>query len=171
MRTVHTADLTAAERAALRILLDDAYRGRFDDLDWGHALGGLHVLAEASGRVVGHAAVVQRGLLADGVPLRCGYVEAVAVHPSHQRLGYGNALLDEAERIIRGGYDLGALSASEEGAPLYRRRGWVLWPGPTAVLAPDGPRPTPDEPVLILPVTSLPLTGVLTCDFRAGDVW
>ncbi|WP_432972165.1 GNAT family N-acetyltransferase [Dactylosporangium sp. CA-233914] len=173
MRTVHTADLTAGERAQLRTVLDAAFDGGFDDHDWAHALGGLHVLAEAGGRIVAHAAVVQRALLADGVPLRAGYLEAVAVHPDHQKLGYATAVLDEAERIIRAAYDIGALSASAAATGLYARRGWTLWPGTTAVLSPRGPAATPDDDdsTYVLPVAAIPLQGVLTCDFRAGDVW
>ena len=173
MRTVHTADLAAGERAQLRAVLHAAFGDRFDEHDFAHALGGLHVLAEAGGRIVGHAAVVQRSLLAGGVPLRAGYVEAVAVHPDHQRLGYAAAMLDEAERIIRAAYDIGALSASAANAGLYTRRGWVRWPGSTAVLTPKGPRPTPDDDgsTYVLPVGATPLEGVLACDFRAGDVW
>ncbi|MFB9410711.1 GNAT family N-acetyltransferase [Dactylosporangium matsuzakiense] len=178
MRIVHTADLTAAERAEVRILIDTAYRPGFTDADWSHALGGLHVLAEAGGRIVGHAAVVQRSLLIDGVPHRGGYLEAVAVHPDHQRLGYAAALLDEAERIIRAGYDLGALSAGPAGAGLYTRRGWTRWPGTTAVLTPRGLTATPgdDRNTYVLPVAGGPLAGasdssVLACDFRIGDAW
>jgi aminoglycoside 2'-N-acetyltransferase I len=173
MRTVHTADLTAGERARLRAVVDAAFGDRFDDHDWAHALGGLHVLGEAGGRIVAHAAVVQRTLLADGVPLRAGYVEAVAVHPDHQRLGYATALLDEAERIIRAAYEIGALSASPPAAGIYARRGWVPWPGPTAVLTPAGLRPTPgdDGSTYVLPVGGVPLAGVLACDLRPGDAW
>jgi aminoglycoside 2'-N-acetyltransferase I len=172
-RTVHTADLTAGERTRLRALLDAAFEGEFDDADWAHTLGGLHVLAEAGGRIVAHAAVVQRVLLAGAVPLRAGYVEAVAVHPDHRRLGHATAVLDEVERIVRGAYDIGALSASEAAAGLYARRGWVLWPGTTAVLGPAGLTPTPDEDgsTYVLPVAAVALGGVLACDFRPGDVW
>ncbi|HTJ40168.1 MAG TPA: GNAT family N-acetyltransferase [Dactylosporangium sp.] len=173
MRTVHTADLTAGERAQLRTVLDAAFAGRFDDADWAHALGGLHVLFEAGGRIVAHAAVVQRAMLVGGVPVRAGYVEAVAVHPDHQRLGYATAVMDEVERIILAAYDIGALSASAAGAGLYARRGWVRWPGTTAVLGPKGLRATPgdDGSTYVLPVAALPLEGVLACDFRAGDDW
>lgn len=175
-RAVHTADLTAGELAQLRELLGEAFRaasGAFDDADWAHARGGMHVLAEAGGRIVAHAAVVQRSLLAGGVPLRAGYVEAVAVHPDHQRLGYATAVLDEAERIIRAAYDIGALSAARSAEGLYTRRGWVRWPGTTAVLTPDGLTATPDDDdsTYVLPVTAVPLGGVLACDWRAGDVW
>jgi aminoglycoside 2'-N-acetyltransferase I len=170
---VHTADLTAGERAQLRTVLSAAFGDRFDEHDFAHALGGLHVLAETGGRIIAHAAVVQRSLTAGGVPLRAGYVEAVAVHPDHQRLGYATALLDEAERIIRAAYDIGALSASAAAAGLYARRGWVPWPGPTAVLTPGGAVPTPgdDGSTYVLPVAVVPLEGVLTCDFRSGDAW
>ncbi|MGI5242530.1 GNAT family N-acetyltransferase [Dactylosporangium sp. CA-139066] len=173
MRTVHTADLSAGERAQLPTMLRAAFGDRFDEHDLAHALGGLHVLAEAGGRIIGHAAVVQRSLLADGVPLRAGYVEAVAVHPDHQRLGYATAIMDEVERIIRAAYDIGALSAAAAAAGLYARRGWVRWPGTTAVLTPKGARPTPrdDGSTYVLPVAAVPLEGVLTCDFRSGDVW
>ncbi|MFI5910193.1 GNAT family N-acetyltransferase [Dactylosporangium sp. NPDC051541] len=173
MRTVHTADLTAGDRAELRVLLDTAYAGDFSDADWSHARGGLHVLAEAGGRIVGHAAVVQRSLLLDGVPVRGGYLEAVAVHPDHQRLGYAAAVLDEAERIIRAGYDLGALSAGPDAAGLYTRRGWTRWPGTTAVLTPKGLTATPgdDATTFVLPVAGVPIAGVLACDFRSGDAW
>jgi aminoglycoside 2'-N-acetyltransferase I len=173
VRTVHTADLGAGERAQVRSVIDAAFGDRFDDADWAHALGGLHVLAEAGGRIVAHAAVVQRSLLAAGIPLRAGYVEAVAVHPDHQRLGYATALLDEVERIIRAAYDIGALSASRAAAGLYARRGWVPWPGTTAVLTPKGVRPTRDDDgsTYVLPVGAMPLEGVLACDFRAGDAW
>ncbi|WP_433044390.1 GNAT family N-acetyltransferase [Dactylosporangium sp. CS-033363] len=173
MRTVHTADLSAGERAQLRAMLDTAFAGRFDDHDWAHALGGLHVLAEAGGRIVAHAAVVQRSLLADGLPLRAGYLEAVAVHPDHQRLGYAAAVLDESERIIRAGYDIGALSASEAAAGLYVRRGWQRWSGTTGVVGMKGFVATPDDDdsTYVLPVAALPPGGVLACDFRAGDFW
>jgi len=173
MRTVHTADLTAGERAQLRALLDAAFGARFTDSDWSHALGGLHVLFEAGGRIVAHAAVVQRSLLAAGVPLRAGYVEAVAVHPGHQRLGYAAAVLGEAERIVRAGYDIGALSASEAAAGLYVRRGWRRWPGTTAVLTPDGLVATPDDDgsTYVLPLAGPPAGGVLACDYRSGDCW
>ncbi|WP_433617638.1 GNAT family N-acetyltransferase [Dactylosporangium sp. CA-139114] len=173
MRTVHTADLTAGERAQLRTLLDAAFGDGFADTDWAHALGGLHVLGEAGGRIVAHAAVVQRSLLVDGVPLRCGYVEAVAVHPDHQRLGFAAAVLDEAERIVRAAYDLGALSASQRAAGLYVRRGWQRWSGTTAVLTPEGLVATPDDDgsTYVLPVGALPGGGVLACDWRSGDFW
>ena len=54
-------------------------------------MGGVHWLAEARGRIVGHASVVPRLLEADGVPLTTGYVEAVATHPDWRRRGIATA--------------------------------------------------------------------------------
>ena len=46
--------------------------------------------------------------------------------------------MDAVEQVIRGAYQLGALSASEAGQAMYTARGWLPWAGPTSVLAPAG---------------------------------
>ena len=93
VRLARTDSLSATELAALRAMIDAAFGGDrdepFDDDDWQHALGGVHVIAELDGRVVAHASVVPRILHVGGRPLRTGYVEAVGVHPSAQRRGLG----------------------------------------------------------------------------------
>ncbi len=157
-------------------MLDLAFDGGFDDHDWDHSLGGLHLLVTHGGEPVAHGAVVQRRLLHDGRSWRCGYVEGVAVHPEHRGRGLAAAVMDSAEKIIDAAYDLGALAASPEGRGLYLARGWVPWRGPTAVLAPQGLVPTPDDDdsTLVRPVTggaALRVTAPLTCDWREGDVW
>jgi aminoglycoside 2'-N-acetyltransferase I len=48
-----------------------------EEEDWEHALGGMHALAWADGRLVAHASVVQRRLLHGGRALRAGYVEGI----------------------------------------------------------------------------------------------
>ena len=173
--TVPTADLGPAEQARLRAFLDTAFAGDFDDADWGHALGGLHVLATRDGELVGHAAVVARQLLTGATTLRTGYVEAVAVARSARRQGVGGAVMAEVERLVRGGHELGALAATEDGAALYASRGWTRWRGPLRSLTPEGTRDgddshvhvltTPQTPVALDP--DLPLTG----DWRSGDLW
>ena len=170
---VHTADLDAPTRSAVRSLLDSAFGGDFSDADWEHALGGMHALFSDGPAIVGHAALVQRRLLHGGRALRTGYVEAVAVCPSHRRRGIAVTLMRELDRLVRGGYELGALAASEQAAGLYASLGWSRWTGPTAALTPDGLRPTPDEDsVMVLPVTAvLDPTDVLIGDWRDGDVW
>jgi aminoglycoside 2'-N-acetyltransferase I len=175
VRSLPTADLSPADRAGLRAFLDTAYDGRFGDEDWAHALGGLHVLATVDGELAGHAAVVQRQLVAGSRTVRTGFVEAVATAAARRRQGIGTAVMTEVERLVTGGHELGALSASEEGAALYAARGWLPWTGPLAALTLDGVVPTPDEAVFVLPTPTTPAgldTGTrLVCDWRRGDLW
>jgi aminoglycoside 2'-N-acetyltransferase I len=173
VQTAHTADLDAATLEAVREMLMAA----FDDLtsdDWEHTLGGMHALAWEAGQLAGHASVVQRRLLTGGRALRTGYAEAVAVPVGLRGRGYGAAVMAAAERIVRGGYELGALCASGMAAGFYAARGWQLWRGPSSALTPAGVVRTPGEDgaIYVLPVTvTLDLAGGLTCDWREGDVW
>jgi aminoglycoside 2'-N-acetyltransferase I len=174
VRTAHTADLDAATLRAARALFDVAFAGDFDDDDWEHGLGGIHALVWDGDALVGHGSVVQRRLLHGGRALRTGYVEAVAVHPDHRRRGHGGAAMTALERVVRGAYDLGALGATDDGAPLYAAHGWRRWAGPLLALTPDGVVRTPDADgaVYVLPgAVPLDLGGALTCDWRDGDVW
>jgi aminoglycoside 2'-N-acetyltransferase I len=180
LRTAHTAELTPAELAAVRTLLDDAFAGHpdgdFTDADWGHSLGGMHVLAREGAELIGHASVVQRRLLHRGRALRTGYVEAVAVRADRRGRGHGGALMAVAERFVRGGYELGALGAAEGARDFYTARGWQPWRGPARALTPgQGVVGTTDVDgwILVLPVppTELDLSAPLTCDWRDGEVW
>jgi len=56
--------------------------------------------------------------------------------------GLVHALLDAAEQVMRGAYQLGALSSTVRARGLYSSRGWLPWRGPTSVLAP-AERPAP----------------------------
>jgi aminoglycoside 2'-N-acetyltransferase I len=173
-RLVHTADLKSDARQRAYEMVNDAFAGEFTDTDWDHALGGMHALIWNRGAIIAHGAVVQRRLLYRGAALRCGYVEAVAVREDWRRQGLAIAILDACEQVIRGGYQLGALSSSDRGRRLYTLRGWLPWRGPTSVLAPSGPTRTPDDDssVFVLPVgINLDETAALTCDWRDGDVW
>ncbi|MEV0374766.1 GNAT family N-acetyltransferase [Streptomyces sp. NPDC050636] len=173
VRISHTADLDAATLKAARALLYDV----FDDMtseDWEHALGGLHALVHEDGELIGHASVVQRRLLHGGRVLRCGYVEGVGVRADRRGRGHGAALMDALERVVRGGYDLGALGASDAAADFYAARGWQLWRGPSWALTPAGIRRTADEDgyIYVLPAAvPLDLDADLTGDWRDGDIW
>jgi aminoglycoside 2'-N-acetyltransferase I len=174
IRVAHTADLDRFVLDAARVLLDDVFGGEFTDDDWDHTLGGMHALAYEDGELVGHAAVVARRLMHEGRALRTGYLEGMAVRADRQRRGTGGALMAEMVRIVRAGYDLGALSATDAGVPLYRATGWQRWSGPTSVLTPGGTERTPDDDggVWVLPVAVRLYPGrELTCDWRHGDVW
>jgi aminoglycoside 2'-N-acetyltransferase I len=186
-RTAHTADVGTRGLVAIRAMLEAAFAerpdGPFGDDDWTHSLGGMHVWVSDrdgdpdgdGGDVVAHACVVARRMLHDGRVLRCGYVEAVAVRDDHRRRGLGGIVMTEIERLIGSAYDLGALGATEVGAPLYRSHGWQPWAGTLSALTPDGIRPTPEElgtvHVLTVDGVALDLTGEFTCDWREGDVW
>ena len=58
----------------------------------------------------------------------------------HRGRGHATTIVDEVERIIRGAYELGALSATDAAIGLYEARGWRRWEGPTAVLTPERQR-------------------------------
>ena len=174
LRTAHTADLDPPTLEAARAFLDQAFEGDMSDDDWEHALGGVHALIWEGDDLVGHASVVQRRLLHRGRALRTGYVEGVGVRADRRRRGHGGELMDALERVIRGAYELGALSASAEAIEFYEGRGWQRWRGPTAVLTPTGVLRTEDDDggVYVLPLAvPLDLDGELTCDWRDGDVW
>ncbi|MFD8994405.1 hypothetical protein ACFVZS_06710, partial [Streptomyces abikoensis] len=118
------------------------------------------------GRARGGAAAGPRGLRG----------RRAAPPPPPRREGLASAVMGALEGVLlRGGYELGGLGASEEAAPLYTGRGWRQWRGPLSVLAPSGMRRIPEEAgnVYVLPVGAPgpDLDGELVCDWRAGDVW
>lgn len=173
-RLIHTSDLDNETRQSAHQLLVDAFEDKFNEHDWEHALGGMHALVYRHGVLIAHAAVVQRRLVYRGTPLRTGYVEGVAVREDWRGQGLGSALMNGAEQVIRGAYQIGALSPSESARQLYLDRGWLRWRGPTSVLAPGGLRRTPEDDscVFVLPVSvELDTTADLVCDWRSGDVW
>jgi aminoglycoside 2'-N-acetyltransferase I len=88
----------------------------------------------------------------------------MGVRSDRRGCGCGAAIMDALEAAIRADYELGALSATDDGARLYASRGWARWTGPTE---PDGV-----GAVYVLPL-ALPVdtAGSLTADWRAGDVW
>jgi len=177
LRRSATVELSQEELAAVRRLVFEAFGGRFDEHDWDHTLGGTHLLAvEDDGAVVAHAAVVPRTLVAGERPLQTGYVEGVATRADRRRRGLATLVMEAAGRVVREGYQLGALSDGSRVPGFYQRLGWEVWPGPTFVAGPDGPVRTAEEDgsVLVLrtPATGeLDPTGPLVCDWRPGDVW
>ena len=177
IRRARTADLSTADLAAIRTLLDAAFAPDdpvFPESDWQHALGGVHFVALLDDETVGHASVVGRELRAADRPLRTGYVEAVATLPARQGRGVGTLVMRAANEHIRSTYDLGALGTGEHG--FYQRLEWQTWQGPLFVRTPQGEQATPDEEggvmVLTTPTTGpLDLRAPLSCDWRPGDVW
>jgi aminoglycoside 2'-N-acetyltransferase I len=185
-RLVHTADLDTETRDGARAMVIDAFGDSevsFTETDWEHALGGMHALVCHHGALIAHGAVVQRTLLhsndhAEDHAIRCGYLEAVAVRHDWRGLGLAMVVLDALEQVIRGAYQIGALSSSAAGRRMYTARGWLPWRGTTSVLAPTGRVATPEDddslfvlPVALPPGLDLDTAGDLACDWRSGDVW
>jgi aminoglycoside 2'-N-acetyltransferase I len=178
IRLVPSDELRPDEKAALRELFDEAWsedaEGGFTDQDWGHAVGGVHVIADADGRMVAHAAVVERELHTAGHRLPTGYVEAVATRPSHQRQGLGSLVIGAAGELIDRTYRLGALATGVVG--FYEQLGWVAWRGPTSVRTDAGLVRTAEEDgnvfVRLTPTSpELDLSAPINCEWRPGDVW
>jgi aminoglycoside 2'-N-acetyltransferase I len=178
IRLVASDELRPDEEAALRELFDEAWsdaaEGGFTDQDWGHAVGGVHVIAEADGLMVAHASVVERDLHTAGHRLATGYVEAVATRPSHQRQGLGSLVIGAAGELIDRTYRLGALATGVVG--FYEKLGWVAWQGPTSVRTDAGIARTAEEDgnvfVRLTPTSPvLDLSAPISCEWRPGDVW
>jgi aminoglycoside 2'-N-acetyltransferase I len=134
----------------------------------------MHVLVWDGDELVGHGSVVQRRVLHAGRALRCGYVEAIGVRADRRRQGLGGTIMAAIGELVRGGYAMGALGASDDGAPLYRSHGWTSWTGETFAFTPDGiVRTADDEGALMVLEVEGPLdpSQPLTCDWRDGDVW
>jgi aminoglycoside 2'-N-acetyltransferase I len=176
LRRATTAELTAAELEAVRRLLFAAFEGRFDEHDWDHTLGGVHVLAIEGGQLVAHGAVVPRVLTVADREVATGYVEGVATRADRRGRGLATRVMREVGRVVERDHQLGALSDGTRIPGFYQRLGWEAWQGPTFVAGPRGRERTADDDgsVLVLrtPATgALEVTAPIACDWRSGDVW
>lgn len=176
IRSAATDELRPEELAAVRRMVFGAFGGRFDEHDWEHTLGGVYVLVVEDGEPVAHGAVVGRVLVAGGRELQTGYVEGVATRADRRGAGLATAVMRAVGRVIRDGYELGALADGTRIPGFYQRLGWETWQGPTFVAGPRGRERTAEDDgsVLVLrtPATgALEVTGSITCDWRPGDVW
>ncbi|MFJ5779417.1 GNAT family N-acetyltransferase [Streptomyces sp. NPDC093094] len=174
LRIAHTSALEPVELRTVRALLHDAFDGGLAEEDWEHALGGMHALVHDGRGLAAHGAVVMRRARLHGRWLRVGYVEGVAVRRDVRRTGLGGRVMDALEGVIARAYDLGALSASDEGALLYEARGWHAWSGPLGALGPEGVVRLPDEEgstyVWPAPAAEAGADTPLLFDWRDGDV-
>jgi aminoglycoside 2'-N-acetyltransferase I len=167
------ARLHVSEHSALLDLCARAYGEDYTPY-WRTLRGAVHVLMFAHGRLVSHAAWLDRALRQGGhPPLRTAYVEAVATEPDSQRRGFGSAVMRVvAEQVWD--YELAALSS---GLPeFYAPLGWEPWRGPLSIWGPHGPVATPGEGVLIRRTGRTPvwldLDAPLSAEWRdAPDLW
>lgn len=177
IRKVASGALTSEEVRKLRSLLWRAFADDgegFTEDDWSHALGGWHVVAEDGDVLLSHASVIRRTLEIDGKSWDTGYVEAVASDPAHQNEGFGTLVMNVIGAIIQEEYELGALGTGS--FHFYERLGWRRWQGPSGVRTLSGVNPTSGDDgfimVLLTPKTSgIELGGLITCNWRQGDVW
>ena len=176
LRICRTEELTPSDLDQMRALFDAAWpEEAYTNDDWDNMTGGLHFVVELDGRLVSHAAVVERELRTGGHRLRTGYVEAVATWPELQRRGLATQAMHAAYEHIRETYELGGLDSGSQG--FYERLGWERWRGPTSVRTANGEERTAEEDgyvmVLLTPRTpmDLDLDAPISCEWREGDVW
>ena len=178
LRSAQTEDLDPEQLTELTELCEAAFGEPFDAM-WERVGPGLHVMAEAGGRVVAHAMIVDRQLFLGhemDVALDVGYVEHVATLPEAQGQGIGAAVMGEIGRIIGDEYALGALATGSNG--FYERLGWETWTGQTSVRMADGERvrsPAQDGNVMVLRTPRSPadldLDAPIAVDWRPEEPW
>ncbi|EFH74997.1 GNAT family N-acetyltransferase [Vibrio vulnificus] len=131
-----------------------------------------HVIGYLDGKIVSHAAYVERILYTEQRSYRAAYIEAVATHPSVQGKGLGSQIMSHITTLIDE-FELGALSPSEH--EFYARLGWSLWEGPLGYYDQSlNEFSCPDEEVMIYQIgeiNDIDFKGKLLCNWREGDVW
>jgi aminoglycoside 2'-N-acetyltransferase I len=152
-------------------LCDQAYAT--DTSSYFDRLGpGDHLLGLVGGELRSHLMWVTRWLQPAGRdPLRTAYVEMVATAPDAQRRGYASALLRQLVPLVQD-YDVAALCPATHG--IYERLGWTFWRGPLSARKDGGLVPTPDERVMVLPLTRTPhldFDAALSIEWRHGEIW
>lgn len=173
-RRLHTSQLTASEKEILFSLLVEGFDNDFSYDDFQHTLGGMHVIAYDQQKMVGHVAIVQRNMAINDEPISVGYVEAMVVEKSYRCQGIGANLMQHTNEIIGLCYQLGLLSASEEGQKLYHSAGWKVWKGSLFELQHRQYIHSIEEEGGVMAWSAndnIDFTASLYCDFRGGDQW
>ena len=171
---VESDQVDEATRAALRSLWSRAFAD-FTAEDEAHAYGGVHVLARAEGRLVGHASAVPRRIrFGDGEWLDVGYVEAVATDPEHQGEGVGRRVMARLGEEIAPRWPVAMLSTGRA-TGFYERLGWERWRGLSYTRTVTGAVPDDEHGGLMVlrlaPATVPDLSVAVTCEDRPGDAW
>lgn len=179
VRGLVTIELTTDQARAIRALLDAAFERDsegFTEDDWQHALGGRHFVVEDDGRILSHAAVVERAIEIGGRRLRAAYVEAVATSPERQGRGHGTLVMEAVGDEIRAArFEIGVLGTGSHG--FYERLGWTTWRGRSFVRTADAglvATPGDDGHLMVLrtpPTPPLDPGASIVCEWRPGDVW
>lgn len=173
-RRLHTSQLISSEKETLFGLLVEGFSSDFTYDDFQHTLGGMHVIAYDQQKMVGHVAIVQRNMAINDDPISVGYVEAMVVEENYRRQGIGASLMQHTNEIISACYQLGLLSASEEGQKLYRSVGWKVWKGALFEQQQRHYIRSIEEEGGVMAWSAhdnIDFTASLYCDFRGGDQW
>ena len=113
--------------SCIRTLLDLAYEGDFSSEDWEHTFGGKYFIGYLGDTIIAHGSVVPRSMFIDGEAITVGYVEAIAVLPSHWRQGFGTQLMQQITKFCQDTYGLSMLSTDEN--QFYKKLGWCQFQG------------------------------------------
>jgi aminoglycoside 2'-N-acetyltransferase I len=172
---VESSQMRPARRLQLRALWERAFGDRFTDDDADHAYGGVHVLVDDAGSVIGHASAVPRTIrFGDDLWRTVGYVEAVAVDPGHQGRGIGRAIMHKLHAEITLRWPVALLSTGTA-TEFYKSLGWEQWRGLSYTLTEgtavaDGEH----EGIMVLRIDGSAVRDLsvdVTCENRSGDAW
>lgn len=164
----------SAVLAEVRLMVVEAFDGQFADDDWDHTVGGWRVVVFDGQSPLSHAAVVLRALRVGRREFRTGYVEGVATRKERQHQGLGSMVMTQVTKLVRSGFELGALSTGRQ--DFYRGFGWESWRGPSYVQEESQLIRTLDEDdgLMVLrcgPSAAVDLGAPITCRSRRGDDW
>ena len=166
-------EVSSKTESSIRALLDLAYEGDFSPEDWEHTFGGQYFIGFLDETVIAHGSVVPRNMFIDGKSLTVGYVEAIAVLPSHWRQGFGTQLMHQITRFCQDNYELSMLSTDEN--QFYKGLGWKQFQGESFARTSDLEVRTleEDEDLMLLHGKNSQIREIrrAVCESRSGDDW
>jgi GNAT superfamily N-acetyltransferase len=155
------ADLTAEDRAALRVLAEAVYPpdvaaawpGR--TLEWA-APEWCVVVRDVDGRAVCHVGVVVRDARCAGRPVRVGGIGGVKTHPAARGEGYATAAIGRALAFLRdeAAVAFALLVCEPDLIPFYEQLGWQLFADDLLVTQHGATVPFTFNRPMVIPVTS-----------------
>jgi aminoglycoside 2'-N-acetyltransferase I len=171
---MRTSDMDKKTREnVVRLCIDAHQEEDFQSLFAYLPSEGLHVLAYLKERLVGHAVVTIRWLLAGKGPLlRTAYVDAVATSPKDQGRGIGSAVMKHLASVVD---DCDIACLETDRVAFYERLGWEEWRGPLGGRSPEGFIPTPNQSgIMVLRLARTPnldLRQLLTIEAHPARIW
>lgn len=166
-------DVDSDTELSIRALLDLAYEGDFSSEDWEHTFGGKYFIGYLGDTIIAHGSVVPRNMFIDGEAMTVGYVEAIAVLPSHWRQGFGTQLMQQITKFCQDTYGLSMLSTDEN--QFYKRLGWRQFQGESFARTGDLEVPTfeEDEGLMLHYGKGSQVRQIqrAVCESRSGDDW